>query len=573
MVMPKLTVIILIALVVDVIAFIGLGFGTGALSTTTTDNTSYLPSWSNDSAGGAGGSLEPDVYVQMGTLPFVSSMLGAPSQGSTLSFGMYPKTNTNCGGAGRPAYDAAGANPAYYEIQFIQNGVAQRATFSVDGQQVTNSAVFPTNNNTQTPASGSGTTHNPYFYACLVNGVNGFAGNLHTNNFEQPVFFHTVALVGLVGTGTLKITYFANGPLCSGSVFFGTTGNVCIAGEGLLNAAAGSASGTWASSSSVSVPVLNGQASASPVGGGPWFNNGTISFQLNTGYGGAGGYSLQVNNPGVRGGGVASWPGNPQTVGNNIVNGVFTFNIPTGASTACTTNGCNEFTVNLYSPAVRGTLSFGVDISPAYVPGTPTITYATSSGSYYPKAGDTVTLTFTAHGSPTNQSVNTILIFVYYLLPGGVANGTQPCGQNYVTPCSGIFLNVTTTGSGQAAVYTATYSFTVNPPVSTVAIGVQAQSETKIQQSSALNFYTISVAPLDCVPGAKCNPSANNAAIWHFWGPILLILAIVLVTVLFLLIVRLPIYATAGIVVIEVLAFVVLYSTLSSQFVPGGAFG
>lgn len=562
--------IIGVALVIDVAIFIGLAYGTGAASLTTSGGLFFGPTWHNDT-NGAGGAIQPNVYVQLGTLPMVSSML-AGGTSTTVTFGMNVISNNNCGNAGDPAWApgiaGSGGNPAYYEIQYLVNGQAQKFTAGIDGQQQTGYAVFATNNNTY-----QSTSNDPNIYLCFyANGISG-GGNIQTANFgSTPFFLHTVNLAGVAGAGTLQITIPANGPLCDGLIVSGGGTPVCseafsAASETNLR----QAQGTWTTSSSVSIPVLNGQAAFSLAGAGPWYNGGTISAIVSTGYGGSGGYSLSVHDPGVRGGGLSTWGNNPQSVANEQNGASFTFQIPAGASTNCTTSGCNQFQMELTSSALGQTLSFPIDIAPQFAPSLPGIAYSTGSGFVYPIGGDSVTLTFTTSVAQPNASnvPSTFLISVFYLLPGANPQTSKSCDASWITPCNGTII----TGSNGGGGFTGSYTFSVNAPLGYTGIGVRAQAETSQQQSSGISYRYIFIQPAGCNPGSPCDPTTSGASLWKLVGPALLMAAFVLLAMFVLIFVPISPVHKYLIVFVVAVAGVAGYFLIASQFVPGGVFG
>ena len=554
---PLVAVIIGVALLVEVIAFVALGVGTGgfAAASGAIPPSTYSPTWSNDS-GATGGALEADVYVAPGTIPFVSAIQpGYPS--TTLQVGVQVKSNGNCGNAGDPAWAGGGSSPSYFTISF-DNG--QSTNFTIGSFQNGNPNIAAgsyTANELTVSYNGTSTggVTNPYLFYCFKP-LN--ANNVQSTNFGSVIFQFTVVIQG-EASGNLNIVFHAGGSLCDGPS--GTPNGDCKAADGNLPAGMSpfvNSGNTWSSDSSVSVPLMDGQAAIKTEGDGPWFNGGQISFLATTGFGGVNGYRLGIYNPAVRGGGLATgWtPSNPMQVGNDLPAGtVVTMNIPQGASQNCTTSGCNEFVAVLSSPYINGQLAFPIDISPQYAPGQPTVSDTNSVGTLYPTQGSTVTLTFTSKVTGNNQTPSSFLFEVFYLLPGQSPDDSQTCGQQWVTspPCQMASIPALAAGNG---VYSATYTFTVtNPPINANAIGVVVEAESSQQQASAVTHAAISLAPQNCPPGSGCNPGTGNLALWALWGPILLSAIIVTASLLALVFLggRGILVVIGGVVVIVVL--------------------
>ncbi|MDE1822367.1 MAG: hypothetical protein KGI98_16130 [Euryarchaeota archaeon] len=579
-----LGVALLVAFVAVLVGFVSLGVGTGALSFTTPGGVNFAPTWHNDT-GGTGGALVPSVYVGLGSLPIISS--NVPGDGSTtLSFGMAVTSNGNCGNAGDPAWSPGWGNPssggsaAYYVIQFIQGGNPIPFSASVDGGVATNETMYAVATNNQTQSNYQS---DPYLYGCFYNppiaGIGG--GNVMTNNYggTRSFYMHTVQLYGLVGAGTLRISLPASGPLCDAGSNAGG-GTTCYATEYAANSVTSNGpfnegpKGTWSTNSYVDVPVLDGSASLVLDGSGPWFNGGTVTVTVSTGYAGPGGYALTVYNPGPRGGGVATgWgPSNPLNVSNNVNAGQFTFSIPAGASINCTTPKCNQFSFGLENSATRSVAYFPVDISPKYAPGLPGLTYSDSQGLTYPVAGDTLTLTFYSNGTSNNTPAS-FLVYVWYLQPGQSARDAAPCSGAWVTACSGTSLTVgATSSSGNSTSVSASYSFTVSPTLHSAAIGVQVQAETQFQQSSGITYRTIDLS--NCT-GGPCNPNRSSLTLWSELGPVLLTLLVILGTALVAVWApNLPLPYRVLMVALAVLVMGVLFAvgTLTDAFKAGGVF-
>ena len=441
MVKMLVTWIIVIAIIVDFVAFFGAGIGLGVLAQTGVP-TSFEPTWNNGSSG-PGGALTFGIWNTVGddNVPFVSSLI-AGGQSTTIDFGIIVTSNGNCGGSGDPVAAIGGTDPSYFTIDFTGESGLQAADWVINGQQDNAVVAVLSLNNTN-----NGGSNNPNLVGCTqtFNAFGQGQGNVYTTNIyaggpvsDYEMLKQSLAIDGLVGTGTISIVYHQTGAFCDGAGAGGVTaasgscasfcqavsGSVTFAG--LAATAPCSGNGPWSTTSSVSIPVISGSGSVVVNGGGPWYNGGTIGLTINTGYGGPSGYEMTMHEPGARGatlgsGNVATdFNPNPVVLGNNLVDDQFTWSIPNDASQQCTAAGCNEFVIVLTSSLyINEQLNIPIDISPAYAPQNISVTVSdVTSGAAYPSQGDTEQVSMSATSSVSNNSVTSFLLFVYHLLPG-----------------------------------------------------------------------------------------------------------------------------------------------------------
>jgi hypothetical protein len=532
--------------------FLGLGYGVGTLAITAAGQTygggNFLPSYGNgsDSPNTALSPSTPSPTLTNGALTFhitnnvqqsgspIVSSLTPTGESIPLSFGMVVSSNGNCGNDADPVSNIGQTEPAWYIVQFLSStGAVQNVTWEINGNQVEETAVPISMNNTE--------SNDQMLVGCDYdsNGPgNIYSINIYPPHQTLPVFAAlgtsaaTVGIIGQVGAGTIKVTLFVEGFQCSGTSkasgpgacgqFQYTYGN---------NNPIQSQASPWLAVSTLSVPVLPGAGSAKLDGGGPWFNGGTLTVSVWTGYGGLGGYELEIYYPQSRSGvgGQEDAGFAPITVANNLAGAQFSWTIPAGTSILCAQPGCNNFELALYSSLFQDTLLlFPVDISPGYAPAIPAITYSTGSGYIYPSVGDSLTITLTTSNSNATRvnAVETFLLQAFYLQPEQATSSPPGCGGQWITNCTAVSLTPQQAGSG---VFTAQWTIPkVDPPLGDTQIGIIAQAEANGQQSSGLAAFTVPIQPVTCEAGQVCNPPTTFAdvALWETWGPILLALAI-----------------------------------------------
>ena len=502
----------------SLVAFFGAGFGVGALAVAPSAS-SYQVTYYNDGSA-TGGALVGQVYVQTQTVPMVTAM--APGDLSTsLSFGFQFVSNGNCAKAGQPA-SAVGWEPAYFTLQFISGGSTQQVNW-VESNQYGSQNFFGTTlvvslNNTQ-----QNSATNPWLVYCGYNSVT--TNDVTSGNLNQELAPTVVQLEGLVGAGVLNISFTTQGALCGGNSATAPV-NDCEDANNAANIQFNEAfpgnDGTWQSTSYADIPVVSGvgQMAAIPNGqwGNLWFNGGTLSLAVSTGYAGPGGWQVKVYNS--EGQIASGWgPSNPMNVANFLSGATITFNIPNDASSNCTTNGCNTYSVQLFNSLFdQAAITIPIDISPQYAPGTPLISFEYTSSTYYPTDGTGLTIVMNATGGKLNLTITEFALTVYYLPAGESARSPPGCGSAYVTPCSGQYIPAVESSPNS---YSATYTFTINAPVNDPAIGIEVLSVTKNQQYSAVQYANLNIQPATC-SGLSCGPPKTTSNLWSVLGPVLL---------------------------------------------------
>jgi hypothetical protein len=589
----KLAVFLLIVLLADLAVFVVVGLGVGAIPLSIGSTTPSM-TWNNNSNGAIGFAVVPT--LSPGNGPMVSSMLPG-DQSTAVSFGVQVTINNNCANAGQPAWDGGGADASWYSISwsggaFTYQINAPGATAGTQGGGSSNSVTgngYVAVSFNKTNSLGSS---NPYLAYCLFKGSSLGSYNIKSGNNNgglnsgTTVYFGQTApsfsLTGLVGSGTLTIAFHAAGSNCGGSSngFNGPTGD-CLDAQNAQSANSGAVfpnQGSWSVVSSVSIPVQSGQGSCTPPTG-VYYNGQTISISCQTGYGGANGYSLEIDwptaRPGVGGTLDSQFSPNPTSLCNDCEHST-SWKIPAGTASN-STGGVNpawnyfilkltsNYFVNQYS-----TLYFG--ISPQYTPGTPVLTSSNTAGTEYATYNDTVTVNFQAGASPAGNAVSQFIVQAYYLQGNAVTGQEPPCGPAWITtgcPTGQTFLAVQNGNNWDGS-----FSFSVNPPGGYTAIGVSVTAVTNQSQTSAAGSIYLSIAPKQCIDGATCNSftTPHSPADWSTIGPFLLVLALVFgAGILFVMApnttVRLIIVSGAIVAIVALLLFV------SPLFVPGAPLG
>jgi hypothetical protein len=545
--------------------WLGIGFGLGALSVAPPQGFSYTQQPFEVSGGGLEVTVAITSYTQAGSIPTTSMTESGVSTVLTAVATVSSPNPSNCGDSNNPVWaPGTGADYTPYWQFFIAGGPA----FSIN----VNGETYASNsgNNIQIPISQGGT-----FY-CL-SPASGFSGNdALTPGMIQGIEYTSISwtINGQVADGAgLYVNLFGPGTFCGGS---GGGGTVCSQAESQAgNAYGGSANGGFQINAGAQITSESAASSISGCEGGPYFNGGSFTIGASTGFAGQGAqgpgtYTLEVEYPPARGGGVdPNFPA--QVIQSDDLNYEHTFTIPAGTSVNSSTPGWNNFYVYLVTSLyVVGSVRCGIDISPQYAPQTPTILYHNSGTFLEPQAGDTEYLSVYANASAHSGPVTAILLWAYYV-PAGTNPQELPGGAGYYIGGSesGAQLPLTFNGNNSYG----TFSFPVQPVTGTDEIGIQVEAENGQAQPSPTAYSLINVAPLGCVPGAPGCPTQNGATLWELLGPALLSAAALLAVLAIAVWVPMP-WVRYGLPIIVGVVIIVLYVTgeFTALFNYGGVF-
>lgn len=537
---------IAVALVVDLALFFGIGFASGALSSVGGITVNHL----TDGPGG----LEFQVQVSGADANgFYGSDYFPNGSSQPITFDTYVWVgNTSC--SQQPAWLAGkGAGSIWYTITVSFNGVAE----SIPGTQ-----------NGYLTISDNGSAQNSAW--CYGSGLSNSAGG----GFYQ----HTIWLPGNYSDDSVvTIESETVGAYCSTAT---SPQAACAVGGG----SSGSGSGPWklydspscrffggCESPPYSQVILRSGYSALYQPQGTFFNGGQLPISYSTGYS-VGQWKVCFQKPSLQGGANIAC----NNVGSNT-QGTTTFSIPANASSpppASCAVPCawNLFQATLYNSLFPGAYvpSISIDISPQFMPGTPTITWVdnTHTGGII-QQGDSITVTATAT-NPANSSkfgtINGMILGAYY----AIGESTPPVSGSY-------WLGGNPHGTPMAVVAnaggaTGTYTFTINMGGSgngAVITGTVTVVTTVAQTSQ--NSFSIQVTPGNC-GSATCGNIAHG--VWQLVGPVLFAGAFILGTALLAAfgkgkppLIFLPIVTTGVFVVLFI------FGWIQPWFNPGGPIG
>jgi hypothetical protein len=570
---------IAVALLINIGVFFGLGFGSSALSVSgnqvATLPVSYNPQpfcvYEN-----------PVCYVVNFTtawagLPLITSLepCGPGNTGacgsSTLSFGVntyvanYPCTPTNDRSGSWNGGATNYGTSSYYVVSFSGYGT-NIPTGTVNGVLYSGGSWGVSVN--------SSVSQGVYLSYCLVN--TNLLGQYQSQRFSSPglLFPQILQLLGVYPDMRISVTFYSQGQYCDGSGFGTQIQGACLAAYqnagGLANNVQAVDNGPWSGDAVTTAVYKSAGASFSFVGQ-PYQNGGTITVSLTTGYD-AGGYRLGIYCPAPRSCGGSLDPEfspNPQTIPDNSFGYLVHWAIPSGAAQNNSVGpSWNSWLVVLSTQFAAGQISSTTIINPLYSPATPGVTWTNSGGGVLPSVGNTVHLTIYANGSALSGPATTVVLAVYYQPPGSPAQAEPGCGSGWVIgiPCPvGLSLPVSSA--------MATFTFVMNPPLGSVAVGITVYSGAANGQASPTNYFQIQISPIGgCGPAS--NPCKPGLSLWEQIGPYLLASMLVLGAVLAALLAPIPILYRfiIPVSVVAVLAVLLAIGSLQTLFLPHSLF-
>jgi hypothetical protein len=560
---------IVIALVADLALFFGIGFGLGALSIAGSPaGFSYHSTPYTVGGGGMSWYVEVTSYTQAGSIPTteITNQPGSTSSVITFALAMSSPNPSNCGNSNQPVWaPGLDADTGYWSLSL--GGTA---------------FVVVAENGTQF-ASSSGTVNLPItsgLFYCLSGQAGQAVGDAVSPSLNQgngSYYSESITIVGQVADGTaLEISLEGEGTYCGGSTGPGP-GTVCyIAANQAGSGYGSSAEGGFQISANAYITTESGQSSIQVDNTGDLgYNGGPLTISAQTGFagssttGGAGTYSICVLYPPARGGGCdGAFPA--QTVPSDDGDYSHTWTIPQGTSVNSTTVGWNNFYVQLStSQYIVGQVKASIDIGPAYQPLLPFISVSNTGTFTSPQVGNTETITILANASAHSGPVTSILVWVFYISGSGNPSTLPACGSAWVpsVPCpAGYAISV----NGNHTV--GAFQFTVAPPPGSQSIVVWVDSENGGAQVSPTRILLINIVPNSCTPGQPGCSTVAGETLWEELGPILLVLAFVLVSLLVAVFVPSPwIRYLVPAVVVGIGIVLIVFGFLSPLFSPGGA--
>lgn len=496
-------------LLLAVVAAVLVGGHAGLLSTT----GSQPPTLTQVSSGAGGLTFSVGIIDQ----PIVSSFF--PS-GNTTSFTVQLQAwvgNTTCDQA--PGFSwGSGADSGFVEVQFLDPNTGAAINIPNVG-----TAWFSNQNGTSPTAAAF----------CYGKGVNGGGPVVwqHTFSFQGQFPDYTV----------VKASFSGEGRYCDGNAFQ-TSESACNlngAGSGIAGLNAwGTSPGGFLIQPYGEAYVRNGQASLSLESNGPYYNGGTFTATVTTGFDFGQGFNLEFLTPAVRpqGGQPVNGTNAVVNIPDNTLGKGVTFAIPAGASQNNSNPLWNAFQLVLVQVHfVEESQPILIDISAAFAPTQPILSFTditSTTGAINP--GDTITVSMSANAPHNGSAVTGFLVWAYYLLPGGSSqNGFPPATSPAWISTNGpqgqvIPANVAGTNS------TSIFTFTAGQVAS---VFIQAAAITSSAQYSPKSSVTLSVVPAGCHDEPAC-PSGNNPT--SELGPILLAIIILLLFLLAAILIPVP---------------------------------
>lgn len=510
------TAILSVVLILLLAAFFGLGFGAGALSSVSTAVASYQSQPFNlDNA------LEWQAnitsYTSAGQVPTTAISPGGQSTSISAAVDIWAPSGTGCNAAANPAFvPGVGADYAFWDISLG----GESFNINYGGSTIAVPHNFIVYENTSQMFFCDSSDHFVSY-------------DLSTH--PQPFFPITFSLQGVYAPTTLSVMFVGAWTNCDGFTPVAVSGAVCQAVYNSLPGVFqgwGSANGGGSFATAATIKTQSGYAWIQDTNPGQLaYNGGLLTLVASTGYAGPDGYTVQVDFPQARGGGVDSAFGTA-SVPNDQPSYQFTIRIPSDASQNSTNPGWNEFTVVLMGQfTYMGSTSAAIDISPLYAPSAPLIQYKSTGQYISPQSGDSLSLSFSAQPSAHSANVSSILVWVFYTDGNSPPTANPPCGVDWVTSCPGPeAIPVAQSGGGVEGNYP---TFTVSPPPGATAIVVSARSETDTAQASPISTMVIDIVPSNCAPGIPgCPPQQTSVNSWTFEGSILLAGILVVGTIL-----------------------------------------
>lgn len=552
--------VLVVALIVDVSVFAGVGFGSGALvllspspPITTADYTQSNYT-STDGLYFSTSFAGCDVGTATCAAPLITSMTPG-AQSTALTFQESISTASTCPHSS-PAYENGkqyGGPDAYYSISFSPNPGTVNG--SIDG------VPFTTTSGTTYASNNASST---IFAFCLA-GIGGAQALHYPTGF---IFQHQLLLVGSYPTMKISVAFNVYGQFCDSSAPFTQNNHVCLDVANNFPLTAPSPPSGGFSGQAVASAYYQSAGASFVFVGQPFMNGGTLQISTTTGYD-AGHYNVSIYRNGVLD---TSFSPNPEHVADFSTGLTISWKIPANWAQ----NGSNNtVVVSLYTGLVNEQISQTTIINPLFAPVGPTVQVSDSSGGVYPGIGDSATLTIYANQSAHSGVPTQIWLWAYYLASGANAQ-VGGCGSQSITgACAAIKLppqDIQQTGNGLIARFT----FTVAPPVGfSAAIGWTVFSETGTNQTSPTSYGSIQIRPANCAPGQPCDPTTSGLTVWSYVGPVTLLLMPILVLLILMILLPDRRFLIAGIAVIVLLVAVaaIFWGDFQSAFTKGGTFG
>lgn len=402
-------------------------------------------------------------------------------------------------------------------------------------------------------------------------GQYGLGGNTYQSTAGVPTGYNrSFSLGGILPTdgSVLSVIYYTKILLCStfnlpspppcqdGGQNVGCPGTCGIATALLVSAE--SQAYVRSGYSSINVPV------------GKYYNGGTLPVAYSTGFSGGGSWNLMFVTPFARGPGTTVYSTSLPEASTGQINIPIPSNAsqipPSGPCTSASTCGWNTFSVQLFSPNFPVAFqSIPILISPAYAPGTPTISANDLAGHNPFQVGDTVVFTLSATYTNTSGQIATFAVQAWY--NGG--ESTPPVSQVWFalgTPATGQTVAAKNTMNSNASLggnATGTVQLTL-----TQAFSISFQIDACTANAQCVqNLVTYQV-----VPAGTQNPGPNPAfSFLGTYGAVLILVIVVAAAVLVAIFVPLPLWARIVIPLAAVGLSLVVYLPLVGFFAAGGA--
>lgn len=570
-----IALVLAVALIADVVVFLGLGFGTGALCVVNCGP----PPLHQQTFGNSGLSMYVEVAnPNQAAVTDAYSLGSSAMQSTSVSFDLHVFTNGSCGsngGFGWYVNQGAGGTYGYFVIQMLNGSSAIPFEIS-NGTMGNGGHMAPGGSLTQL---GFGPVFPYYTVSENSSKVSEYcypSGNGPLSSAQAPAghvyFSSSFTLNGQYPDhAVLSIAFFSIITNCDGGVS-GINGasQPASCNLGNLNNNGFSLTQQVSITGAIGQGYLRSGFSELFPQQGVAFNGGSLLVPYVTGYAGASAYSAQF----IEGPCMAS-PGKVlQTLsvpGSSA--GVLKFEVPDGLSRAVSPSTCpapytpNTGQVWLFSAWTAQSVIWRqlVDISPSSAPGMPTLTATDQQGNSPAVVGDTLQITMSATYTNASGKIQYFQASAFY----NAGESTPPVSSTYWVGANaqGVQLAATCSG-GASGTCSATWTFQIGQAAPVTAIIQDITNTSQGNQATIAIQVQIETCPGD--PTCGSGPHHANSSLWQELGPWLLAVAIMLAAALGALLAPLPTIGRVLVVAAPAVALAILWGVLSAQFLPGG---
>jgi hypothetical protein len=538
-----LTTVILIALVLDLALFFGIGAGVGALTTAPSGqlHNSCLGN-TIDQDGSSESQIAFCVYFSLPSGDQFVSDYGPGGVSTPITFAI-DNVNNVYGACDQDAglWDTWLTGPgathgAYAEVQILDGSTGQPINL---GAQSTNSFQTPGVVSQSAYAWTISYNNSSPQSAFCGKGAGALPGN-------QTVWVNTFAVTGALDDFSIvQVTFYTTGAMCETDAFLPQTAACAVSGPGGEQVGTGTPRGTW-NAVSISQAYLRLGGAKVTWNGQTLYNGQSFTVPVTTYYDQGQGFHVQFLYPAARGGSEIATITAPDDQPGFQAN----FKVPSNAAVNASDPTYNWFQIVVTNPITQYVyINQPIDISPLYAPPAPDVkvTDLTSAGGST-QVGDQISVQVYAQGIPAQkEKITSIYFWAWYLEPGASASTLPPVGSTaWISQGGQQGQPLQTVTSDYNA--TASTNYTIGAPY-TVEMQVESVTNTA-QTSRAATSISIYVKPPGCT-GPSCNTHPGGNAFWEAAGPALLSVAIVLAAMLLALYIPTP-YIRYGIVAVGV---------------------